>query len=230
MPWIAPWMCLGSTAVWCSLDVPWFRNYFMFLGCFPSLSLGCMFLQCALVVSWLLIGCVLAVHWMCLGCLLEVPWMLGCLKPKQWLQREWPWPEKIGSSMGRRILRDPFTSGLGPLQMDTFGLAGIWSILRDHDFHRYQMKSGIRIQLQQASVAQIGTPITNRKKTAADWVRSFIYFRRTFLVTCWHFLFAWKLAGKHEYVCNVHLSKMSSFWLKWVYVLIKPEKPTHRSL
>ena len=24
------------------------------------------------------------------------------------------------------------------------------------------------------------------KKTAADWVRSFIYFRRTFLVTCWH--------------------------------------------
>ena len=48
------------------------------------------------------------------------------------------------------------------------------------------MKSGIRIQLQQASVAQIGTPITNRKKTAADWVRSFIYFRRTFLVTCWH--------------------------------------------
>ena len=62
--------------------------------------------------------------------------------------------------------------------------AGIWSILRDHDFHRYQMKSGIRIQLQQASVAQIGTPITNRKKTAADWARSFIYFRRTFLVTC----------------------------------------------
>ena len=30
------------------------------------------------------------------------------------------------------------------------------------------------------------------------------------------FLLAWKLAGKHEYVCNVHLSKMSSFWLKWV--------------
>ena len=24
-----------------------------------------------------------------------------------------------------------------------------------------------------------------------------------------------KLAGKHEYVCNVHLSKMSPFWLKW---------------
>ena len=38
------------------------------------------------------------------------------------------------------------------------------------------------------------------------------------------FLFAWKLAGKHEYVCNVHLSKLSSFWLKWIHLLIKPEK------
>ena len=24
----------------------------------------------------------------------------------------------------------------------------------------------------------------------------------------------YRLAGKHEYVCNVHLSKMSPFWLK----------------
>ena len=37
------------------------------------------------------------------------------------------------------------------------------------------------------------------------------------------FLFAWKLAGKHEYVCSVHLSKMSSFWLKWAHLLIKSE-------
>ena len=43
------------------------------------------------------------------------------------------------------------------------------------------------------------------------------FIRRTFLVTCWHFLFAWKLAGEQEYVCNVHLSKMSPFWLKWAW-------------
>ena len=29
------------------------------------------------------------------------------------------------------------------------------------------------------------------------------------------FILLGKLAGKHEYVCNVHLSKMSPFWLKW---------------
>ena len=28
------------------------------------------------------------------------------------------------------------------------------------------------------------------------------------------FILLGKLAGKHEYVCNVHLSKMSPFWLK----------------
>ena len=30
-----------------------------------------------------------------------------------------------------------------------------------------------------------------------------------------YFILLGKLAGKHEYVCNVHLSKMSPFWLKW---------------
>ena len=29
-----------------------------------------------------------------------------------------------------------------------------------------------------------------------------------------NFILLGKLAGKHEYVCNVHLSKMSPFWLK----------------
>ena len=88
--------------------------------------------------------------------------------------------------------------------------AGIWSILRDHDFHRYQMKSGIRIQLQQASVAQIGTQSQIGKKTAADWVRSFIYFRRTFLVTCWHIytyvnhLRFWRFLGRlFELCCRI---------------------------
>ena len=30
----------------------------------------------------------------------------------------------------------------------------------------------------------------------------------------YNFILLGKLAGKHEYVCNVHLSKMSPFWLK----------------
>ena len=33
------------------------------------------------------------------------------------------------------------------------------------------------------------------------------------------FPLAWKLAGNHEYVCNVPLSKMSTFWLKCVWPL-----------
>ena len=38
----------------------------------------------------------------------------------------------------------------------------------------------------------------------------------TFSVQYVHiFILLGKLAGKHEYVCNVHLSKMSPFWLKW---------------
>ena len=48
----------------------------------------------------------------------------------------------------------------------------------------------------------------------------------TLLISCWFeylsagalcmfcFNLLGKLAGKHEYVCNVHLSKMSPFWLK----------------
>ena len=47
--------------------------------------------------------------------------------------------------------------------------------------------------------------------------------RLVWVIPCIHRIFlpylAWKLAGKHEYVCNVHLSKMSPFalWLKCVW-------------
>ena len=119
----------------------------------------------------------------------------------------------LGHPLG--ILRDPFTYGLGPFQMAPFGLAGIWSIWRDHTFDSLDLD----ITCQQARVAQTGTPITEQKDAfaAEGCCLCCVFIRRTFLVTCWHFLFAWRLAGKQEYVCNVHLSKMSPFWLKWAW-------------
>ena len=43
-----------------------------------------------------------------------------------------------------------------------------------------------------------------------DYLGIYIYI----YVCVYFFLIARKLAGEHEYVCNVHLSKMSPFWLK----------------
>ena len=85
-----------------------------------------------------------------------------------------------------RILRDPFTYGLGPFQMAPFGLAGIWSIWRDHTFDSLDLD----ITCQQARVAQTGTPITEQKDAFAAEGRCLccVFIRRTFLVTCWHFL------------------------------------------
>lgn len=177
-------MCLGSATISCSWDVSFVASCLLLRLDVPWLC-PC----CSLDVSWLIIRCVLVVHWMCLGCLLDALGLSETEKVTAELVRlqsstRMAMTRRGWFLHGRRILRDPSTFGLGPLEMDTFGLAGIWSILRDHGFHRYQMESGIRIQLQQASVAQTWHPITNQKETAADWVRSVVLFRRTFLVTC----------------------------------------------
>ena len=54
------------------------------------------------------------------------------------------------------------------------------------------------------------------------WIDAFIFFKRIRFFFTVHFNLLGKLAGKHEYVCNVHWSKMSPFWLKGACDLMVP--------
>ena len=70
---------------------------------------------------------------------------------------------------------------------------------------------------QQARVAQTGTQ-TQKEKVLLLLLLGCCLSVSSVGLFSWLadiFILLGKLAGKHEYVCNVHLSKMSPFWLKW---------------
>ena len=73
-----------------------------------------------------------------------------------------------------RILRDPFTFGLGPCQMAPFGLAGYLVHLTGTILVRPRTLLVSFDTCQQARVAQTGTQTQKEKSTAASaaWVLS----------------------------------------------------------
>ena len=69
------------------------------------------------------------------------------------------------------------------------------------------------------------------KRLYNRWVKDRIEFYKRLEPTARTFLvLLGKLAGKHEYVCNVHLSKMSPFGSSELVIIAIKRKPTHHSL